>query len=88
MTPFNKLSTFPNEHNPDNEETLLKQPHQDAFTPIQETLERIKRLHIKCGVLDTEHSFVIPINWLSYHKVTDVNVYIARNFYNAYYTPK
>ena len=41
-------------HNSDNEETPLEQPHQDAFTPKHENLERIKRLHIKCGFLDTE----------------------------------
>ena len=48
----------------------------------------MKRLHIKCGFLDTEHLFMITINWLNYHEDTDVNVDIAQNFYNAYCTPK
>ena len=52
---YNKSSTFPAEHKSDNEETPLKQTQQDAFTPKQETLGRIKPLHIKCGLLDTEH---------------------------------
>ena len=34
----NKSSTFPAKHKSDNEETPLKQPHQYAFTPKQETL--------------------------------------------------
>ena len=88
VTSSNKSSTFPAKQKSDNEETPLKQLYQDAFMPIQETLERIKRLQIKCGFLDTEHSFMLPNNWLNYHKVTDVNVDIAQNFYNAYHTPK
>ena len=60
----NKSSTFPAKHKSDNEETPLKQPHQDAFTSKQETLEIIKRLHIKCGFLDTEHLFMLPKTWL------------------------
>ena len=55
VTSSNKSSAFTSKHKSDNEETHLKQPHQDAFTSKQETLERIKRLHIKCGFLDTEH---------------------------------
>ena len=46
----------------DNEETPLKQPHQDAFTSKQEISEKIKCLHINCVFLDTEHLFVLPIN--------------------------
>ena len=65
-------------HKSDNEETPLKQPHQYAFTSKQEILERIKRLHIKCGFLYTEHLFMLPINWLNYHEVLDVNVEIAK----------
>ena len=30
------------------------------------SLERIKRLYIKCGFLCTEHLFIITINWLEY----------------------
>ena len=36
----NKSSTFPDKHKSNNEETPLKQPHQDAFTLNQEILER------------------------------------------------
>ena len=50
---YNKPFTFTAKHKSDNEETPLKQPHQDAFTSKQETLEGINRLPIKCGFLDT-----------------------------------
>ena len=66
----------------------MKQPHQDAFTSKQETLEIIKRLHIKCGLLDTEILLFLPNNWLEYQGYEDVNVEIIQNFYNAYYTQK
>ena len=84
----NKSSTFQAKSNPDNEETPLKQPHQDAFIPKQEILEIIKRLHKKRGFLGTEHLFMLPNNWLNQREVTDVNVDILENFYNAYGTPK
>ena len=58
----NKLSIFTAKRKSDNKETPLKQPHQDASTSKQEILERIKRLHIKCGFLDTEHLFIFHIN--------------------------
>ena len=64
----------------------MKQPHQDAFTSKQENLERIKRLHIKCGFLDTEQLFVIPKTWLEYQQYVDVHVEITQNFYNTYCT--
>ena len=54
----------------------------------QEILKRINRLHIKCGFLDTEYLFMLPINWLNNREVPDVNVDIVQNFYNAYCTPK
>ena len=38
--------------------------------------------------MDTEHLFMLPINWLNHHEVTDVNVEIVQNLYNAYSTPK
>ena len=57
-TSSNKSSTFTAKHKSDNEETPLKIPHQDAFTLKQENLLIIKRLHIKCGFLDTEHLFI------------------------------
>ena len=84
----NKSSTFPSKHKSDNEETPLKQPHQDAFTSKQETLEIIKRLHIKCGFLDTEDVFMHPRAWLEYQQYADVHVDITQNFYNAYFTQK
>ena len=64
MISYNKSFTSTAKHKYDNEETALKQPHHDASTSKQETLERIKWLHIKCGFLDTENLFMIPINWL------------------------
>ena len=66
----------------------MKQPHQDALTSKQEILEIIKQLHVKCGFLDTEHVFMLPINWLNNHEFPDVNVDIAQMFYNTYCTPK
>ena len=60
VTSSNKSSTIPAKDKYDNEETSLKQPYQDAFTSKIETLERIKRLHIKFGFLDNEHLFMIP----------------------------
>ena len=74
VTSSNKSSTFLAKHKSDNEETPLKQNHQYAFTPKQETLEIIKRLHIKCGLLDTEHLLIIPKTWLEYQQYADVHV--------------
>ena len=62
VTSSNKSSTFLTKHKYDNVETPLKQPHQDAFTMKQENLEIINWLHIKCGFLDTEYLFMLPIN--------------------------
>ena len=31
---------------------------------------------------------MLTINWLNYHRVPDVNVKIAQDFYNAFCTPK
>ena len=88
MASSNKSSKFPAKHKSDNEETPLKQPHQDALTSKQETLERIKWLHIKCVFLYTENLLVLPINWLEYQEFSDVNVDITQNFYSAYCTQK
>ena len=66
----------------------MKQSHRDALTLKQETLERIKRLHIKCGFLDAEHLLMIPKTWLEYQQYSDVHVEITQNFYNAYCTQK
>ena len=88
MASSNKSFTFPAKHKSENEETPLKQPHQDTFTSKQETLDRIKRLYINCGFLDTELLFMLPIHWLNYHEVSDANVDITQNWYNAYCTQK
>ena len=64
----NKTSKFPAKHKSDNEKTPLKQPHQDAFTPKQETSERTKRLHIKCGSLYNENLVMHPKTWLEYQQ--------------------
>ena len=88
VTSSNKSSIFLAKHKSDNEETPLKQLHQDASTSKQEILERIKRLHKSCGFLDTEHLLMLPINWLNLWEVRDVNVKIVQNLYNAYSTPK
>ena len=84
---YNKSSTFLAKSKYDNEETPLKQTHQDAFTPKQEILEIIKHLHIKCGFLDDEHLLMLPIKWLNHCEVPAVNVDIVQNLYNAYCTP-
>ena len=42
---------------------------------------------MKCVLLDTEHSFMFPINWSNYIEVTDVSVEIVQRFYIAYCTP-
>ena len=64
VTSSNKSSKFWAKHKSDNEETPLKQLHQDVFTSKQEILEIIKRLQINCGFLDTERLFIFTINWL------------------------
>ena len=84
---YNKSSTFPAKHKSDNKETPLKQHHQNAFTPKQETLEIIKWLHIKCCFLDDEHLFTLPRNCLEYQQYEDVNVEITQYIYKAYCTP-
>ena len=88
MISSNKSSTFTAKYKSDNEETPLEKPHQDTSTLKQDTLERIKRLHIKCGFLDTEHLFMLPKTWLEYQQYEDVYGEITKSFYNAYCTPK
>ena len=83
----NKASTFPDKNKSDNEETPLKN-HQGPFTSKQETLEIIKRLHIKCCFLDTEHLYMLPKTWLEYLQYEEVDVDITENLYNAKCTPK
>ena len=81
---YNKSSTFPAKHKSDNKETLLKQRHQDAFTSKQESLEIIKRLHIKCGFFENENLLMLTKTWLEYQQYQDVRVEITQNLYNAY----
>ena len=83
-----KSSTFPAKHKSDNEETPLKQPHQEAFTSKQEISERMKRLHINCNFLYTEHLLMLPKTWLEHQQYADVYVYITQKNHNAYCTPK
>ena len=80
----NKLSTFLAKNNYDNEETPLKQTHEDAFPLKQENSKGIKRLHINCGFLDNEHVFMLPKTSLKYQQYEDVHVEITQNLYNAY----
>ena len=84
----NKSSIFLAKHNSDNGETPLKQTHQDTFTSKQETLEIIKRLHIKSGFLGTNHLFILPKTWLEYQQYDNVHEAITKHLYNAYCTPK
>ena len=88
MTSSYKASIFPAEHKSDNEETPLKKTHQGPFTSKQQTLEIIKRLHIQCVSLDTEHLFLIPKTWLEHLQYEEVDVDILENLYNANCTPK
>ena len=81
---YNKSSTFMAKHKSYNEETPLKQHHQNAFTSKQETLEIIKRLNIKCGFLDNDHVFMLTKNSLEYLQYEDIHVEITKKLYNAY----
>ena len=54
----------------------------------QETLERIKQLHIKCGFLDTENLLILPKTWLEDLQYEEVDVDILENLYNDNCTPK
>ena len=54
-TSSNKASTFPAEHNSENEETPLKKTHAGLWTSKKEVLETIKKLHLKCGNEHYEH---------------------------------
>ena len=60
----NKSSKVTAKQKYDNVESPLEKPHKDNLTSKQETLERIKRLHMKCGFLDTEHLIMLPKTWL------------------------
>ena len=60
----NKASTFPAEHNSDNEETPLKKKHAGPLTSKKEVLETIKKLHFKCGYKHYEHLYILSSRWL------------------------
>ena len=77
MSSYNKVSTFPTKHKSDNEETTFKNTYQGPFTLKQKTLERIKQLRIKCGLLDTEDLLMLPKNWLEYLQYEEVDVEIT-----------
>ena len=61
---YNKVSTFPAEHNYDNEATPLKKTHAGPWTLKKEVLETIKKLHLKCGNEHYEHLYILPSRWL------------------------
>ena len=65
-----------------------KKTHKGPFTSKQKTLERINRLHNKCGFLDNEHLFMLTKTWLEYLQYEEVDVEILENLYNANCTPK
>ena len=88
VTQSNKTSTFPAKHRSDNEETSLKQPHQNAFTSKQETFEIIKRLHIKCGFLDTENLLILPKKLVRISRICGCSCINYAKFLYAYCTPK
>ena len=88
VTSSNKSFTFPAKHKYDNTKTPLKKNHQNSSTSKINKLESIKQLHINCGFLNTEHLYMLIINWLNHHKVPGVNVDIAQNLYNDYCTLK
>ena len=66
----------------------MKKTYQEPFTLKQQSLERIKGSHIKCGFLDTEHLFMIPKTWLEYPQYEEVDVDFPEHLYNANCTPK
>ena len=76
VTSSNKASTLTAEHKSNNEEKPKKKTHQRSFTLKQETLEIIKRLHIKYGSLDTEHLLMLPKTWLEYLQYEEVDMEI------------
>ena len=66
----------------------MKQTYQGPFILKQIFLERIKRLHIKCGFLNTEHLFMLPKTWLEYLQYEEVDVEISENLYDTNCMPK
>ena len=66
----------------------MKQTYQGPFILKQKKLERIKRLHIKCGFLNTEHLFMLPKTWLEYLQYEEVDVEISENLYDTNCMPK
>ena len=84
----NKASTFPDKHKSDNEETPLVKYHQGPFASKQETLEKIKQIHIKCGLLDAAHLFKLHKTWLEYLQNEKLDVEISETLYNDNCTQK
>ena len=79
----NKASTFPAEHNSDNEETPLKKNHAGPLTSKKEVLETIKKLHLKCGYEHYEELYILPSRWLYLLQFRKINEEIYENSLNA-----
>ena len=86
-TSSNKTSTFPAEHNSDNEETPFKKNHAGAWTSKKEVLETIKKLHLKCGNEHYEYLYILPLRWLYLLQFERIGEEIYENLQNAYCTP-
>ena len=87
VTSSNIASTFPAEHNSDNEETPLKKTHAGPWTSRKEVLETIKKLHLKCGNEHYEHLYILPSRWLYLLQFEKIGEEIYESLQNAYCTP-
>ena len=61
----NKVSTFPAEHNYNNEETPFKKTMLEHGHK-KDVLETIKKLHFKCGGNELyENLYILPSQWIN-----------------------
>ena len=86
-TSSNKVSTFPAEHNSDNEDTPLKKNHAIPWTSKKDVLEIIKTLHLNCGNEQYEHLYILPSRWLWLLQFETIGEEFYENLQNAYCTP-
>ena len=86
-TSSNKASTFPAEHNSNNEETPLKKNHAGPWTSRKEVLETIKKLHFKCGYEYYEHLYILPSIWLYLPQFEKTGEEIYEHLKTSYCTP-
>ena len=86
-TSSNKESTFPAEHNFDNEETPLEKPMLDHGHQKKEVLETIKKLHLKSGNEHYEHLYILPSRWLCLLQFKTICEKIYEKLQNMYCTP-